>query len=192
MRLGASMAEDAQRRDLWEEAGYGSATTPPGDLTSPTRETSPRLGPEPQSSQERSGYWPATWRHGDEPYRHYWRVLYPVYADPNSKAHWYPKWKTSEMCRGLFGARQQARHEWIISGPRRGREEHLAHRFGAPPLNVGHCQRHGSGRTCCPVGGSGIGQCMALHNSSPVIATAIGAHAIVTAAITEAAATGFT
>jgi hypothetical protein len=28
-----------------------------------------------------------------------------------------------EVCMGLFGARQRARHEWIASGPRRGREE---------------------------------------------------------------------
>jgi len=37
---------DAQRRELSEKAGYGSATTPPGDLTSPTRQTSPRVGPD--------------------------------------------------------------------------------------------------------------------------------------------------
>ncbi len=30
------MADDAQRRDLAEKVGYGSAITPPGDLTSPT------------------------------------------------------------------------------------------------------------------------------------------------------------
>jgi hypothetical protein len=123
MWLGASMADDAQRRDLAEKVGSGSATTPPGDLTSTTRETSLRLGPESQSSQERSGYWPATWRDGDEPYRDYWRVLYPEYGHPESKAHWYPKWKTGEMCMGLFGERQRARHEWIASGPRRGRQE---------------------------------------------------------------------
>jgi hypothetical protein len=86
--------DDAQRRDLAEKVGYGSAT-----------------------------YWPATWRQGDQPYRHYWLVLYPEYADPESKAHWYAKWKTSEMCMGLFGERQRARHEWIASGPRGGREE---------------------------------------------------------------------
>jgi len=88
-----SRPTDAQRRDLTEKLAYGSAT-----------------------------YWPATWRQG-EPYRHYWRVLYPKYADSKSKAHWYPKWKTSEMCMGLFGERQRARHEWIARGPRRGREE---------------------------------------------------------------------
>jgi hypothetical protein len=33
------------------------------------------------------------------------------------------RWKTAEMCIGLFDARQQARHKWIASGPRRGREE---------------------------------------------------------------------
>ena len=38
--------DDAQRRDLIEKAGYGSATTPPGDLTSPTRQTPPRVGPD--------------------------------------------------------------------------------------------------------------------------------------------------
>jgi hypothetical protein len=27
------------------------------------------------------------------------------------------------MCMGLFDARQRARHEWIATGPRRGREE---------------------------------------------------------------------
>jgi hypothetical protein len=85
---------DAQRRDLTEQLGYGSAT-----------------------------FGPATWGQGDEPYRNYWRILYPEYGDPESQVHWYAKWKTSEMAMGLFGARQQARHEWIASGPRRGREE---------------------------------------------------------------------
>jgi hypothetical protein len=56
-------------------------------------------------------------------YRHYWRVLYPEYAEPQSTAYWYGKWKTVEMCIGLFDERQQARHKWIASGPRRGREE---------------------------------------------------------------------
>ena len=122
---------DAQRQDVEDKLGYGSATTPPGDLTSSYRQTPPRLGPTSPSSQERSeesscpspGYWPATWRDGDEPYRYYWRVLYPEYGDPKSKAHWYAKWKTSEMAMGLFGARQRARHAWIASGPRHGREE---------------------------------------------------------------------
>jgi hypothetical protein len=59
----------------------------------------------------------------EEPWRQYRRVLYPEYAGPNSTAHWYPKWKTGEMCIGLFDERQRARHEWIASGPRRGREE---------------------------------------------------------------------
>jgi hypothetical protein len=36
MRPGGSMADDAERRDLAEKAGYGSATTPPGDPISPT------------------------------------------------------------------------------------------------------------------------------------------------------------
>ena len=59
----------------------------------------------------------------EPPHRHYWRVLYPEHAGAGSTAHWYGKWKTAEMCMGLFGERQQARHEWIASGPRRGREE---------------------------------------------------------------------
>ncbi len=70
-----------------------------------------------------SGQFAARWTQGDKPYRHYWRALYPEYADPESRAHWYAKWKTSEMCMGLFGARQRARYEWIASGPRSGREE---------------------------------------------------------------------
>jgi hypothetical protein len=88
------MADDAQHRDLSKKVGYGSAT-----------------------------HWPDTWEQGDEPYRLYWRVLYPGYADPNSGAFWLAKLKTAEMCMGLFGERQRARHEWIASGPRRGREE---------------------------------------------------------------------
>jgi hypothetical protein len=44
-------------------------------------------------------------------------------CQPKSKSHWYGKWKTREMCMGLFGERQRARHEWIANGPRRGREE---------------------------------------------------------------------
>jgi hypothetical protein len=59
----------------------------------------------------------------EQPYREYWRALYPEYADPESTAYWHGKWKTAEMCMGLFGERQQARHQWIASGPRRGREE---------------------------------------------------------------------
>ena len=31
--------DDAERPDLTERVGYGSAGTPPGDFTSPTRET---------------------------------------------------------------------------------------------------------------------------------------------------------
>lgn len=58
-----------------------------------------------------------------EPHRHYWQVLYPGFAEPGSTAHWYGKWKTATMCMGLFGERQQARHDWIATGPRRGREE---------------------------------------------------------------------
>jgi hypothetical protein len=85
---------DAHWRDLTEKLGYGSAT-----------------------------YWPASYMPDDKPYRHYWRVLYPGYADPGSQVHWYAKWKTSEMAMGLFGERQRARHEWIAGGPRRGRQE---------------------------------------------------------------------
>jgi hypothetical protein len=119
-----SPLDDAERRDFAEKVGYGSATTPPGDLTAaPTRQPLSRVGTKSQLSQERSGYWPSTWRDGDEPYRHYWRVLYPEYADLDSRAHWYAKWKTSEMAMGLFGERQRVRHEWIASGPRRGRQE---------------------------------------------------------------------
>jgi hypothetical protein len=59
----------------------------------------------------------------EPPHRHYWRVLYPEYAGAGSAAHYYGRWKTAEMCLGLFGERQQARHEWIANGPRRGREE---------------------------------------------------------------------
>jgi len=43
--------DDAQRRDLVEKAGYGSATTPPGDLTSATQ-TSPQVGPNSLSGEE--------------------------------------------------------------------------------------------------------------------------------------------
>jgi hypothetical protein len=51
MWLGASMADDAQRRDLSKKVGYGSAT-PPGDATSPTRQTPPGLGPNSPSRRE--------------------------------------------------------------------------------------------------------------------------------------------
>jgi hypothetical protein len=34
----------------------------------------------------------STHRVGDEPYRHYWHVLYPEYAD-NARAHWLPKFQ---------------------------------------------------------------------------------------------------
>jgi hypothetical protein len=40
------LLDDAQRRDLVEKAGYGSATTPPGDLTSPDRQIPSRGGPD--------------------------------------------------------------------------------------------------------------------------------------------------
>jgi hypothetical protein len=62
----------------------------------------------------------------EQPYQHYWHELYPEYADPESTAHWYGRWKTAGMCMGLFDERQQARHEWIANGPRRGCEEALA------------------------------------------------------------------
>jgi hypothetical protein len=94
MWVGASMSDDAQRRDLAEKLCSGSAD-----------------------------YGPATSRQDDPPHRHYWRVLYPRYADPDTGAFWLAKLKTAEMCMGLFGERQRARHEWIASGPRRGRQE---------------------------------------------------------------------
>lgn len=59
----------------------------------------------------------------EQPHRHYWRVLYPEWANPDSTRHWLGKWKTAEMCMGLFEERQRARHEWIAAGPRRGRSE---------------------------------------------------------------------
>lgn len=59
----------------------------------------------------------------EQPHRHYWRVLYPEYSDPRFSAHWLGKWKTAEMCMGLFGERQKARHRWIANGPRRGRKD---------------------------------------------------------------------
>jgi hypothetical protein len=59
----------------------------------------------------------------EQPYENYWHILYPRYADPDSGAYWYGRWKTAGMCMGLFDERQQARHEWIATGPRKGREE---------------------------------------------------------------------
>jgi hypothetical protein len=59
---------------------------------------------------------------GDEPYRQYLRALYPDHAAPDTQMHWYSKWKTYEMCIGLFGQRQRARHaltgndEWREGG----------------------------------------------------------------------------
>jgi len=44
MWLGASMADDAQHRELEGKLGSGSATIPPGDLTSPIRQTPPSPG----------------------------------------------------------------------------------------------------------------------------------------------------
>ena len=75
----------------------------------------------------------------EQPYRQYWRVLYPEYAEPKSTAHWYGKWKTAEMCIGLFDERQQARHKWIASGPRRGREEPT--RLRSSPTTHRRCGR---------------------------------------------------
>jgi len=75
----------------------------------------------------------------EQPYRHYRRVLYPEYAKPASKAHWYGKWKSTEMCMGLFNERQQARHEWISTGPRRGREE--AHQTAVFTYHASRCGR---------------------------------------------------
>ncbi len=51
-----------------------------------------------------------------------------VSSTPNSQTPrrgrtWYGRWKTAEMCMGLFDERQQARHQWIADGPCRGREE---------------------------------------------------------------------
>ncbi len=46
----------------------------------------------------------------EQPYGHYCRVLYPEWANPDSTRHWLGKWKTLEMCMGLFGARQRALH----------------------------------------------------------------------------------
>jgi hypothetical protein len=91
---GIQQPDDAENNDQAEELGRGSGA-----------------------------YWPAVWRLDDEPYGHYWRVLYPKTADPDAGAFWLAKLKTAEMCMGLFGERQHARHEWIASGPRRGREE---------------------------------------------------------------------
>jgi hypothetical protein len=88
------MADDAQRRDLAEKLGYCSAIY----------------------RADRS-------RQDDPPHRHYLRVLYRKGADPKSNAHWLARLKTSEMCVRLFAERQQARREWIASGPRRGRPE---------------------------------------------------------------------
>ena len=55
------LLDDAQRRDLIEKAGYGSATTPPGDLTSPTWQTPARVGPD---SPLRQGKLKDSWRPG--------------------------------------------------------------------------------------------------------------------------------
>lgn len=59
----------------------------------------------------------------EEPHRLYWRALYPECAKSDATVHWYSRWKTREMAIGLYGERQQARHRWIATGPRRGREE---------------------------------------------------------------------
>ena len=68
------------------------------------------------TSTEEPGYRPAPWKRGDAvpPYQH---ALYP------GNMHCYARWKTAEMCMGLFDERQSARHEWIARDPRREREE---------------------------------------------------------------------
>ncbi len=65
----------------------------------------------------------STYQDDEQPYRQYWRVLYPEWADRDSTRHWLGKFKTLEMCMGLFGERQRARHRWIATGPRRGRTQ---------------------------------------------------------------------
>ncbi len=45
----------------------------------------------------------------ERPWRAYWHVLFPGYET----GHWYARWKTSEMCIGLFHERQAARQEWF-------------------------------------------------------------------------------
>ena len=57
----------------------------------------------------------------ERPWRTYWRVLYPEWA--HGQGHWYGKWKTSEMCMGLYDARQSARFEW----PRNAQGEPVPH-----------------------------------------------------------------
>ena len=59
----------------------------------------------------------------EQEYRHYWRVLYPKEADPDSGAFWLARYKTLGMCSGLFAQRQQARHKWIATWPPLGRKE---------------------------------------------------------------------
>ena len=59
----------------------------------------------------------------EQPYRHYWRVLYPGVRRTRVEVALVPEVKAAEMCMGLFDERQQARHEWIANGPRRGSEE---------------------------------------------------------------------
>jgi hypothetical protein len=65
----------------------------------------------------------STYEIDDSAYRHYWRALHPSDAAPDSTVFWYRRWKTAEMCMGLWGERQRLRHEWICEGPRRGRTE---------------------------------------------------------------------
>ena len=48
----------------------------------------------------------------EQPYRHYWRALYPEFAVPIDGAL-VRQVEDAEMCIGLFGERQRARHEWI-------------------------------------------------------------------------------
>jgi hypothetical protein len=48
---------DAQHHDLAEKLGYGSATTPPGDFTSPTRQTLSRISESPSRRDELKHPW---------------------------------------------------------------------------------------------------------------------------------------
>ena len=42
----------------------------------------------------------------EQPYRQYWRVLYPEFSDTKATAYWYGRWKTAEMAMGLFDDRR--------------------------------------------------------------------------------------
>src|SRR5689334_9388566 len=46
-------------------------------------------------------------------YRAYWRTLYLNAPDsPGEGAHWYWRWKTTEMCMGLWERREELRARW--------------------------------------------------------------------------------